>query len=145
MTASKSPTHIIGSTDSLRICGTKSQPWTIEAPFGQKLHINALSFTMTRSDHSTQLCYKYGVIVDRIGKRNASICGGGSPREKELHLSTGNTVEIYFDTGNKSEKMESGRQFIGILRIEGNTKFISGHKSHNSRRHISVSQCFFNQ
>jgi len=122
--ASKNPIHIIASTESLRICGTKSQPYIIEeAPFGQKLYINGLSFTMANSDHSTKFCYKYGVIVDRLGKTNSSICGGGLPREKELYRSAGNTVEIYLETDNKSEKTESGRQFIGIIRIEGNMQF----------------------
>lgn len=122
MVASIVPSHIIGLSDeSKRNCGTMRQPWTIEAPIGQKIRITLLDFSASKSGEMEgqlkQPCHSYGVIVDKGNKRNVSICGGGAHRERELYTSTGNLMEIVFNTEGLKKNATGARKFM--LRIEG--------------------------
>lgn len=114
--------HIIGSAlGSPRICGTKSQPWTVEAPVGQKISISLFDFSPSDSDkvqgQSKQSCHSYGVIMDKGSKRNEPICGSAGHRLKELFTSTGNAVEIFLDRGDQKENTFDAKHFM--LRAEG--------------------------
>lgn len=111
--ASTNPVHIISSTS----CGTSHQPWIVEAPVGQKLSIGILEFTHTNEEQTQRSCHNRGLIVDKAGKRNVSICVGGTHRKKEFFLSTGNSVHIYFNQTISPEKTGSDSQFI--LRLQG--------------------------
>lgn len=122
VTTSVVPTHIIGSAlGSPRICGTKSQPWTVEAPVGQKIIISLFDFSPSDSDQvqgqSKQSCHNHGVIMDKGSKRNEPICGSAEHRQKELFTSTGNAVEIFLDPGDLQENTFDGKHFM--LRAEG--------------------------
>lgn len=118
MPASKNPTHIIVRSVNQRICGTQSQPWIVDVPFGQKIRISILEFVGSPSGRvggSQSSCQ--GVIMDETGKRNASICTGESQREKELYLSTGNQVKIFINPLEPRKDDEDQIQFL--LRLEG--------------------------
>ena len=112
MTASVVTTHIIGS---MLVCGTQFQPWTVEAPVGEKIRINLIDFSAAKSSQAVeqgkQACFKYGIIVDKGNKRNVSICGRGVERERDLYTSTGNVVEIFLNSDDHA------KQFM--LRVEG--------------------------
>jgi len=56
-------------------------------------------------------CHKSGVIVDKTGKINFTICSTGYQREKKLYLSVGNSVEIFLNSSN-SEKSGDDRSII---------------------------------
>ena len=124
MSASVVPIHVIGSTDeSQRICGTNQQPWIVEAPVGQKVNIRLIDFNASQSDQtreqSKQRCHRYGVIVDKISKRNVTICGDGVQREKELYTTTGSTAQLFFNSLNHKPEAEEMNQFL--LKITGDT------------------------
>lgn len=121
-TASVVPTHIVGSSDgSNRICGTMSQPWIVDAPDGQRIRISLLDFRASTSGQvleQTRLpCNSYGVIVDKVSKRNNTICGGGGQREIEVYTSTGNGVEIYLNPSSQAVNSDKRGQFL--LKVEG--------------------------
>lgn len=124
MTASTLPIHIIGSSDeSQRICGTNVQPWTVEAPVGQKISIRLIEFVASESgkivEQNRQSCRGYGVIVEKGSKRNVSICGDGVHRENELHLSDGNALDIIFN--RQEEKKHNAEVTTFMLKLEGRT------------------------
>ena len=127
MSASVVPTHVIGSSDeSQRICGTKQQPWIVEAPVGQKVNIRLIDFNASQSEAQTreqskQRCHhRYGVIVDKTSKRNVTICGDGVQREKELYTTTGNTAELFFNAlSHKQLETDEIKQFL--LKITGDS------------------------
>jgi len=113
-----SPIHIIGSSVSQRICGTTSQPWHIKAPVGQRINVVLLNFaavpTSQIGDRGEQLCNKHGVIVDKIAKKNSTICGDNMQREMKIYSSSGNAVYIIFDSNDQ------GKHAIKfIVKLEG--------------------------
>ena len=109
------PIHIVGSSASQRICGSTSQPWHIEAPFGQRISIVLLNFatapTPQTRDRGEQSCNKHGVIVDKIGKRNKTICGDTMQREINIYSSTGNSIYILFKQSDQQQN-EHDEKFI---------------------------------
>jgi len=122
VTASKNPTHIINQSANQGICGTKSQPWIVDVPIGQKIRISILTFRDTHSGGGggkQSSCQ--GIIVDETGKRNASICRGESQREKELYLSTGSQVKIFLNPLEPRKHDED--QALILLKLEGETVF----------------------
>jgi hypothetical protein len=102
-------------------CGTRAQPWLLEAPAGQKIKISLLNFTpdvastasysstlnATRTHHisSSSSCgrlsqtHQYGYIIDKsatsVNKKNVSICGH-STHEKvtDVYLSASSVIEL---------------------------------------------------
>src|SRR5688572_7130390 len=88
VSASKNPTHIIVSSESQTHCGSKFQPWIVEAPVGQKVSLSLLDFATTRSTETgeaKELCKRRGIIVDKAGRRNVSICANGMQRTTRLY------------------------------------------------------------
>lgn len=101
-------------------CGTKNQPWLLEAPAGQRINISLFDFTpsVTAEGHeptrtsqtqtlgsSNARCsnspdqHQYGYIIERststANHKNVSICGGaGSQRLTGVYLSTSSAVEL---------------------------------------------------
>lgn len=118
--ASKNPTHIVDATSaSQRICGTKAQPWIVEAADGQKIKITLIDFSASDQVLSlaTKECFSYGFILEKPGKRNVSICSRGAKREEELHLSTGSRIDIFLTTYDQKKNTNNGSKFI--IKIEG--------------------------
>jgi len=110
------------STQSNIGCGTKIQPWMLEAPAGQRINISLLDFTaaarltsqhLTRStshvitttsssssSSSSGSCvdekHQYGYIIDKssVNKKNVSVCHAPSNRQTHVYLSTSNTLQL---------------------------------------------------
>lgn len=110
---STTPIHIMGA----RTCGTKSHPWIVEAPVGQKINVSLLNFSASAYDkkewNSKHPCSDYGVIVDKTSKRNITICVAKTHKEKVIYLSKGNALDIYLDTSDIADV----RKFI--LKLHG--------------------------
>lgn len=96
---------------ALSTCGSKSHPWRLEAPLGQRINISLLDFTpMTSGDqhHDSDVtqCRQYGYIVDKAGKKNVSICTSVSDDryrsdERHMHVYTShsNSIDIVLTSG----------------------------------------------
>ena len=130
VSATSGPLHIAAATaataaaagkDTIQSnigCGTKTQPWMLEAPAGQRINISLLDFTaaarltsqhLTRStshiitsssSSSSGSCvdekHQYGYIIDKssVNKNNVSLCHARSNRQTHVYLSTSNVLEI---------------------------------------------------
>jgi len=102
-------------------CGTKTQPWMLEAPAGQRINISLLDFTdaarptsqhLTRSSShlitssssssSSGSCvderHQYGYIIDKssVNNKNVSVCRAQSNRQSHVYLSSSNTLQVVF-------------------------------------------------
>ena len=106
------------STQSNIGCGTKTQPWMLEAPVGQRINISLLDFTAvarltsqhltrstshiitTSSSSSSGSCvdenHQYGYIIDKssVNKKNVSVCHARSNRQTHVYLSTSNVLQL---------------------------------------------------
>jgi len=123
------------STQSNIGCGTKTQPWMLEAPAGQRINISLLDFTaaarvtsqhltrstshvITTTSSSSGSCvdekHQYGYIIDKssVNKKNVSVCHARSTRQTHVYLSTANTARLVL-TNNASANF--------LLRVAGNT------------------------
>ena len=126
VSVTSSPLHIAAaaaagvdswSTQSNIGCGTKTQPWMLEASAGQRINISLLDFTaaahltsqhltrstsriITSSSSSSGSCvdenHQYGYIIDKssVNKKNVSVCHARSNRQTDVYLSTSNMVEV---------------------------------------------------
>lgn len=106
-----------------RICGTKSQPWKLEAPVGQKIAVRVIDFSTYSGQGSgqrPQSCRSSGIVVDTADKKNASICVGGTERDKELFLSSGKVVDVFFSPSDQQDVSDAIRF---LLEVKGNYKF----------------------
>jgi len=117
-------------------CGTKTQPWMLEAPAGQRINISLLDFTAaaarltsqhltrstsrvitTSSSSSSGSCVdenqQYGYIIDKssVNNKNVSVCHARSNRQTHLYLSTSNTLQLVL--------VNDSPNFL--LRVEGNS------------------------
>ena len=148
VSVTSSPLHIAAaaaagvdswSTQSNIGCGTKTQPWMLEAPAGQRINISLLDFTavarltsqhLTRStshiitsssssSSSSGSCvdenHQYGYIIDEspVNKKNVSVCHARSNRQTHVYLSTSNVLQLVLTTN---------RNFL--VKIEGPIIFV---------------------
>jgi len=128
------------STQSNIGCGTKTQPWMLEAPAGQRINISLLDFTAaarltshdtrstshvitsSSSSSSSGSCvdekHQYGYIIDKssVNKKNVSVCHARSNRQTHVYLSTANTLQL--TTTNDP------RRGNVLLRVEGRPMLI---------------------
>ena len=90
-------------------CGSKSHPWRLEAPIGQRINISLLDFNMAassrdRRDVTTCRQRQYGYIVDN--NNNVSICDHSREvkleRESHIFSSESNRLEIVLKSGFES-------------------------------------------
>ena len=123
------------STQSNIGCGTKTQPWMLEAPVGQRINISLLDFTaaarltsqhltrstshiITSSSSSSGSCvdenHQYGYIIDKssVNNKNVSVCHARSNRQTHVYLSTSNTLQLAMTTIDRQRD-----NFL--LRVEG--------------------------
>ena len=118
------PLHIssTSSSSSQFECGTKAQPWVLEAPVGQRINVSLLDFTAailserSRDEQrrsNDDVCLQYGYVVDRSARKNMSICGRKPQRERNIYLSKTNAIEIVLST------LEIGNKYNFLLRLEG--------------------------
>jgi len=122
VSVTSSPLHIAAaaagvdswSTQSNIGCGTKTLPWMLDAPAGQRINISLLDFTaeayltsqhLTRStSHSSSSSsgscvdenHQYGYIIDKssVNNKNVSVCHAPSNRQTHVYLSTSNTLQL---------------------------------------------------
>ena len=126
VSVTSSPLHIAAaaaagmdswSTQSNIGCGTKTQPWMLEAPAGQRINTSLLDFTaaalltsqhltrstshvITSSSSSSGSCvdekHQYGYIIDKssVNKKNVSVCHARSNRQTHVYISTSNTLQL---------------------------------------------------
>ena len=127
VSVTSSPLHIAAaaagvgswSTQSNIGCGTKTQPWMLEAPAGQRINISLLDFTaaarstsqhLTRStshiittssssSSSSGSCvdenHQYGYIIDKSSvNKKVSVCHARSNRQTHVYLSTSNVLQL---------------------------------------------------
>jgi len=117
---SKIPAYI---TESQRLCGTGGQPWILEAPFGQTINISLFDFTSPepgfRREENKESCRRHGLIADKAGKRNTSVCTNGERRQSRVYQSAGNVLQIIFDAFDQHEKNEMPAVVHFILKVEG--------------------------
>jgi hypothetical protein len=126
-------------------CGTKTQPWVLEAPAGQRINISLLDFTPgltsdsrsqgqtgSASDTSSssssgscvqQLKHQYGYVVDKSAgnKKNVSVCGGGFDRQTNIYLSNNNVLQVVLT----QHAAANGQRFNFLLRVEGRQGIIN--------------------
>jgi len=114
-------------------CGTKTQPWTLEAPAGQRINISLLDFTaaarpksqhLTRSSShlitssstsssSSGSCvddrHPYGYIIDKssVNKKNVSVCHASSNKQTHVYLSDSNTLQLVLVNDNNADVLLS--------------------------------------
>ena len=97
MSVTTGPLHILGSAKTSSGCGTKSQPWLLEAQTGQRINVSLLDLGVggpSREVDEGSNCHEFGYVVDKSARRNVSICGGGEERESYIHLSSLSVLEV---------------------------------------------------
>ena len=129
VSVTSSPLHISSSSSSSQlVCGTKAQPWILEAPVGQRINVSLLDFTAAilsersrdeRRESAGDVCLQYGFIVDKSARKNISICGRTPQREQVLYLSKTNTLKIVLASSD-----ETGNKLNVLLRFEGLKRII---------------------
>lgn len=108
---------------SLSNCGSKSHPWRLEAPVGQRINISLLDFSWSHSTHSGDVtsCRQYGYIEEKSDKSNVSICaatslgGAISPREIAVYTTQTNKVEMVLNSGTNSNSLNF------LIKVNGET------------------------
>ena len=98
--------------NSATTCGSRSHPWRLEAPDGQRINVSLIDFAAGPSS-TTQArdvtCRQYGYVVEKSSKKNVSICstiageratGGGAmiERERSVYTSDASAVSIVLTT-----------------------------------------------
>jgi len=111
MSSSSSTSSDVNSVSS---CGSKSHPWRLEAAVGQRINISLLDFTDMDRPRDRVTCRQYGYVLERMNKRNVSVCGGGGAQLRQSHayMSDSNNVEIVRAASNEPQ-----RKFL--LKLEG--------------------------
>jgi len=94
-----SSSSAVSEGQSVSSCGSRSQPWRLEAPLGQRINISLLDFSglAATSRDGDVTCYQYGYVIDKVNKKNVSICSvKGVEKQRESHVCTSesNTVNI---------------------------------------------------
>jgi len=116
--ASTNPLHIMRSSATKLGCGTKSQPWVIEAQTGQTINFSLLEFGSDKIQLQ-QSCQQYGTLLEKSSRKNISICGHGLGTNSIFYKSISNIVEINLHaTNNDEDPTEQQRILIGF---QGNT------------------------
>jgi hypothetical protein len=128
-------------------CGSKLNPWIVEAQTGQKINISLLDFGLQQSprhedtnqsavldtgNRRTNECLiQYGYILDKAAsttsERNITICASsnGATRDRFIYQSKGSAVEIVLnpmqsDQGSNQHKFLLG--FEGMLKKSTNIR-----------------------
>jgi hypothetical protein len=148
---SSNPLHIAGNSvssgpqsNSGLHCGTRTQPWLLEAPAGQRINISLVDFTpadavplsaahtgslssrgrtfSSSSQRLVDVCeHPYGYIVDKSaaaasGKRNVSVCSQSMASQKlqHIYLSVSNVVEFVL-----ARRLKENESLSFLVRVEG--------------------------
>jgi len=98
-------------------CGTKSQPWIIEAPSGQQINVSLLDFgskvNEPTSDQSKN-CLQYGYIIDKSAKKNVSICRVDQEGQSVVYKSHSNVIEMIVNNVNYRNNNDTLQIIVGF-------------------------------
>ena len=89
--------------NSVSSCGSKSHPWRLEAAAGQRMNISLLDFT-DRRPRDRVTCRQYGYVLEKLNKRNVSVCGA-ELRQSHVYISDANNVEIVLTQTGDNQKL----------------------------------------
>lgn len=107
---SSSPLHVkhlsnsVSSVSKLS-CGTKYQPWKVEAPSGQQIRVSLLNFESS-DIHKQQLCKEYGFLADKSNGRNVTLCGVRNTKYVDVYTSASNEISIFLAKNEHEQKDE---------------------------------------
>ena len=103
----------MSDVNSMSSCGSRSNPWHLEAPLGQRINISLIDFSgaaTTQLVRSDITCRQYGFVVEKSNKNNVSICApdaavnGAKPeRERTVYSSETNSVDIVLFSDSTSD------------------------------------------
>ena len=91
---SSQPQHLVPSPGGEAACGVRPQPWILEAQPGQRINISLIGFSVARNapddrlsgDHrNDNICeaeFRHGYVLDKIAKKNISLCSSVFDFEK---------------------------------------------------------------
>jgi len=144
--SSVSPPH---SNKALH-CGTRTQPWLIEAPAGQRISIDLFDFSsnsavatsgmtvdstrqrdttrLTQTSNINSCTYQYGYIIDKsmaaTSKKNESICTRGTVNQRlsNVYVSKSSSVELVLAPIDQLTAHDQQPNFL--IKIEG-TVFVN--------------------
>jgi hypothetical protein len=98
---------------SMSNCGSRSHPWRLEAPVGQRINISLLDFSGSSAVNTPRdrdvTCRQYGFVTEKLNRKNVSICAVSRDgevrlqREKTVFTSESNRVDVILTTGTSSE------------------------------------------
>ena len=115
MSSSSSTSSDVNSVSS---CGSKSHPWRLEAAAGQRINISLLDFTIMDRPRDRVTCRQYRYVLEKLDKRNVSVCGGGGAelRQSHVYVSDSNNVQIVqYHVASNTQRL--GQNYL--LRVEG--------------------------
>jgi len=150
--SSPSAHHRTNTGLGLLKCGTPAQPWLLEAPTGQKIHLSVLDFspmvvssvaTVSRLHESTRVptinsrlsgdrCVdqhrkrEYGFIVDKPAtgnKRNISICVAATGSQRLTNVYTSSSNTVELVLMSTDQYLAS-HSLNFLLRFEGRSAII---------------------
>jgi hypothetical protein len=118
--------------DSVLSCGSKSTPWRLEAPLGQRINISLLDFASHQQQHDKDVtrCRQYGNIIDKNNKKNVSICAEvtedvtSSQRHSHVYVSQSNVVAVLL-TGSETTDAD---QYNFLVKVNGSYVVSCGDK-----------------
>ena len=92
-------------------CGSRSHPWHLESPAGQRIIIKLYDFTGSTNVPRARdvTCHQYGYVAEKPNKRNMSICatteeGGVTPqRESTVYTSDSSSVDVVLVAGTNKD------------------------------------------
>jgi len=115
------PLHIVVTSATKLGCGTKSQPWIIEAPSGQQINVSLLDFGSKVSEPASDQwknCHQYGYIIDKSAKKNVSICRVDQKGQSVVYKSHSNVIELVTNVMSSMSDDDTEKQaqiLIGVF------------------------------
>jgi hypothetical protein len=118
-----SSSSISPDVNSMTACGSRSHPWRLEAPAGQRINISLFDFSAsvrTPRDGGSADRRQYGYIIEKYNKRNVSIYastvadGIGPQRESAVYTSDTNSLIIVVNSGTN----HANNNFL--IKLKGN-------------------------
>jgi hypothetical protein len=117
-------------------CGTRSNPWIVEAQTGQQISINLLDFEQQQKSPQQRqtgngvsiqdaavnmmanCTIQYGYIVDKAAAsgRNVTICDAGAvpQRDRFIYQSKGSTIEVVITRAQSASSIAQPRFLLGF-------------------------------
>jgi len=123
--ASSNPLHIVVTSATRLGCGTKSQPWIIEAPSGQQINVSLLDFgLMNNKQDQLKSCQQYGYVTDKSANKNVSLCKLGQEGQTGVYKSHANVIELITDFSSTGSDDFSEINSIVLIGFYGNVDFL---------------------